>query len=122
MQLVERDTELGLIDTQLRAIAGGSGRCVLVGSALCAGPQQAALADARLAAHGGDLGALLSSVSEDVRKTCCVYDAPDPEGIRTSACDTHLPINRITPVPLAKMRPSPTARPRDADLCDAFGY
>ena len=39
-----------------------------------------------------------SYVSEDLHKTFCVYDAPTPEAIRTSAGDTHLPIDRITPV------------------------
>ena len=39
-----------------------------------------------------------SYVSEDRRKTFCVYDAPDPEAIRKSATRNDLPIDHITQV------------------------
>jgi hypothetical protein len=39
-----------------------------------------------------------SYVSEDKRKTFCIYDGPSPEAIRNSAKRTSLPINRITEV------------------------
>jgi hypothetical protein len=39
-----------------------------------------------------------SYVSDDSRKTFCVYDAPTPEAIRESARDTNLPIDSITSV------------------------
>ncbi len=39
-----------------------------------------------------------SYVSEDRRKTFCVYDGPDPEAIRKSATKNDLPIDRITEV------------------------
>jgi uncharacterized protein DUF4242 len=39
-----------------------------------------------------------SYVSEDKRRTFCVYDAPDPEAIRRSAAINSLPIESITPV------------------------
>jgi hypothetical protein len=39
-----------------------------------------------------------SYVSEDRRRTFCVYDAPDPEAIRRTASQNHLPVDRITQV------------------------
>jgi hypothetical protein len=39
-----------------------------------------------------------SYVSQDLRKTFCVYDAPDAEAIRSTACDNNLPIDNITAV------------------------
>lgn len=37
-------------------------------------------------------------VSEDKRKTFCVYDAPSPEAIRTVAARNGLPVDQITKV------------------------
>jgi len=37
-------------------------------------------------------------VSEDLRKTFCIYDAPTPEAIRESARTNQLPIDSITAV------------------------
>jgi Protein of unknown function (DUF4242) len=39
-----------------------------------------------------------SYVSDDKRKTFCVYDAPSPEAIRTTAARNDLPVDRITQV------------------------
>lgn len=39
-----------------------------------------------------------SYVSEDKKKTYCVYDGPSPDAIRTAAERTGLPIDRITRV------------------------
>lgn len=39
-----------------------------------------------------------SYVSEDKRKTFCVYDAPNPEAIRKTAGRNSLPIDRISRV------------------------
>lgn len=39
-----------------------------------------------------------SYVTEDRRKTFCVYDAPTPEAIRECAHNNELPIDTITPV------------------------
>ena len=39
-----------------------------------------------------------SYVSEDKRKTFCVYDAPNPEAIRKTAGKNSLPVDRITQV------------------------
>jgi hypothetical protein len=39
-----------------------------------------------------------SYLSEDRRKTFCVYDAPNPEAIRRSAARNDLPVDRITSV------------------------
>ena len=41
---------------------------------------------------------LHSYVGDDGQKTFCVYDAPSPEAIRTTAARTHLPVDRITKV------------------------
>jgi hypothetical protein len=39
-----------------------------------------------------------SYVSEDDRKSFCIYDAPSPEAIRKSAADNALPVERITQI------------------------
>ncbi len=39
-----------------------------------------------------------SYVSEDARKTFCIYDGPSPEAIRETAQRNDLPIDKITPV------------------------
>ena len=39
-----------------------------------------------------------SYVSDDKRKTFCIYDGPDPESIRRAAQRNQLPIDRITRV------------------------
>jgi Protein of unknown function (DUF4242) len=39
-----------------------------------------------------------SYVSEDRKKSFCVYDAPDPEAIRKSAKRNDLPVEHITEV------------------------
>ncbi len=39
-----------------------------------------------------------SYVSNDLRKTFCIYDGPSPEAIRETASSNNLPIDRITPV------------------------
>jgi hypothetical protein len=39
-----------------------------------------------------------SYVSQDLRKSYCVYDGPDPQAIRDSARDNNLPIDSITEV------------------------
>jgi hypothetical protein len=39
-----------------------------------------------------------SYVSDDKRKTFCIYDGPDPESIRRAAERNRLPIDRITRV------------------------
>jgi Nickel responsive protein SCO4226-like len=39
-----------------------------------------------------------SYVSDDRRKTFCLYDGPDPEAIRRSAAGNDLPVDRITQV------------------------
>jgi hypothetical protein len=44
------------------------------------------------------VGWIHSYVSQDLRKTFCVYDAPSPEAIRNTARDNNLPIDNITPV------------------------
>jgi hypothetical protein len=39
-----------------------------------------------------------SYVSEDKRKTFCIYDAPAPEAIRTAAVRNEIPVDGITQV------------------------
>ena len=39
-----------------------------------------------------------SYVSEDKRKTFCIYDAPTPDAIRETARNNNLPIDSITAV------------------------
>jgi len=41
---------------------------------------------------------LYSYVTEDKRKTYCVYDAPSPEAIRRSAQRNQLPVDKISQV------------------------
>ena len=41
---------------------------------------------------------LQSYVSDDGKKTFCVYDAPNPEAIRKTANRNGLPVDRITQV------------------------
>jgi Protein of unknown function (DUF4242) len=50
--------------------------------------------------HNADLGVtwVHSYVSEDKRKTYCVYDGPDPEAIRRAADRNGLPVESITRV------------------------
>jgi hypothetical protein len=39
-----------------------------------------------------------SYVSEDKRKTFCVYDAPNPDAIRKAAERSELPVDKITKI------------------------
>lgn len=39
-----------------------------------------------------------SYVSDDKKKTFCIYDAPSPEAIRATAQQNGLPVDRITEV------------------------
>ena len=39
-----------------------------------------------------------SYVSDDKKKTFCIYDAPNPEAIRKTASENGLPVDRITEV------------------------
>lgn len=39
-----------------------------------------------------------SYVTEDKKKTFCVYDGPNPEAIRRTASENGLPVDRITEV------------------------
>ena len=39
-----------------------------------------------------------SYVTEDSKKTWCIYDAPNPEAIRSCAKRNNLPVDRITEV------------------------
>jgi hypothetical protein len=39
-----------------------------------------------------------SYVSDDRKKTFCVYDAPTPDAVRATAAANDLPVDRITPV------------------------
>ena len=50
--------------------------------------------------RNADLGVtwVHSYVSQDKRKTFCVYDGPDPESIRTAAERNGLPIDQVTRV------------------------
>lgn len=41
---------------------------------------------------------LHSYVSQDLRKTFCIYDGPSPEAIREAANNNNLPIDGITAV------------------------
>ena len=54
----------------------------------------------RVVDTNGDLGVtwIHSYVSEDKKRTYCVYDAPNPEAIRKAAERNGLPIDRITRV------------------------
>jgi hypothetical protein len=50
--------------------------------------------------NNADLGVtwVHSYVSEDKKKTFCVYDGPSPEAIRQAAQDNGLPVDRIDQV------------------------
>ncbi|MHB8613036.1 MAG: DUF4242 domain-containing protein [Candidatus Dormibacteraceae bacterium] len=50
--------------------------------------------------HNADEGVtwIHSYVSEDKKTTYCIYDAPTPEAIRTTAGKNSLPVDRITQV------------------------
>lgn len=39
-----------------------------------------------------------SYVSDDRKKTFCIYDAPDAEAIRSTAAKNGLPVDKVTPV------------------------
>ena len=39
-----------------------------------------------------------SYVTPDKKKTYCIYDAPNPEAVRTAAERNNLPVDKITPV------------------------
>lgn len=39
-----------------------------------------------------------SYVTEDKRKTFCIYDGPSPEAIRQTAARNGLPVDAITPI------------------------
>jgi hypothetical protein len=39
-----------------------------------------------------------SYVTDDKRKTFCIYDAPSPEAVRRTAARNKLPVDRITQV------------------------
>ena len=39
-----------------------------------------------------------SYVTDDKRKTFCIYDGPDPEAIRRAASSNGLPVDTISPV------------------------
>jgi hypothetical protein len=39
-----------------------------------------------------------SYVSEDLRKTYCIYDGPNPQSIREAASSNNLPVDRVSPV------------------------
>lgn len=41
---------------------------------------------------------LQSYVTEDKRKTFCIYDGPTPEAIRRTAARNGLPVDTVTPV------------------------
>lgn len=50
--------------------------------------------------RNGELGVtwVHSYVSEDKRRTFCVYDGPDADRIRRAAARNGLPVDRVTPV------------------------
>ncbi|HLX24847.1 MAG TPA: DUF4242 domain-containing protein [Usitatibacter sp.] len=39
-----------------------------------------------------------SYVTQDLRKTFCIYDGPSPEAIREAAARSNVPVDRITPI------------------------
>jgi hypothetical protein len=39
-----------------------------------------------------------SYVSDDKRRTFCIYDGPDPDSIRKAAARNGLPVDRVVPV------------------------
>lgn len=62
--------------------------------------QEGAAVTRGVVSRNSDFGVtwLCTYVSEDKRKTFCVYDAPSPEAIREAAGCNNLPIDRITRV------------------------
>jgi hypothetical protein len=50
--------------------------------------------------HNAEVGVtwVHSYVTEDKKRTYCIYDGPDPESIRRAAERNNLPITSITPV------------------------
>jgi hypothetical protein len=48
--------------------------------------------------NGDDVTWLHSYLSEDGRKSFCVYEAPSPEAIRKSAARNNLPVDSITSI------------------------
>jgi predicted 2-oxoglutarate/Fe(II)-dependent dioxygenase YbiX len=50
----------------------------------------------RRRAREEDVTWVQSLVSEDKRRSLCVYDAPNPEAIRRTAARNDLPVDRIT--------------------------
>ena len=53
---------------------------------------------------------LHSYVSEDRRRSFCVYDGPSPEAIRKGAARSGLPVDRITQVRVLDPYPYPEQR------------
>jgi hypothetical protein len=54
---------------------------------------------ALVANNGQDLVTWVTSyVTEDKRKTFCIYHAPSPEAVRRTALRNRLPVDRITQV------------------------
>jgi len=62
--------------------------------------EQGAVACLSVVGRNGDLGVtwVHSYVTEDKKKTYCIYDAPSPEAIRKAAAQNGLPVDRITSV------------------------
>jgi hypothetical protein len=61
------------------------------------GPEMAELCGGIVERNGdGCVTWLHSYVSDDRRKTFCVYDGPTPEAIRKAASRNDLPVDRIT--------------------------
>jgi Protein of unknown function (DUF4242) len=60
------------------------------GDAICGG----------VVARNGEVGVtwIQSFVSADRKQTFCVYDAPNPEAVRTAAEKSALPVSKITEV------------------------
>jgi hypothetical protein len=79
MDLVERDAALQAFDRLLAATRQGSGHVLLV------------------SAQSG-VTWVHSYLTDDLRKTFCIYDAPTPDAIRESAHNNNLPIDSITSV------------------------
>jgi hypothetical protein len=47
---------------------------------------------------GSDVTWVHSYVSDDKKKTFCIYDGPNPEAIRRVASENGLPVDRVTEV------------------------
>ena len=47
---------------------------------------------------GGGVTWVHSYVTDDKKKTYCIYDGPNPEAIRRTASENGLPVDRITEV------------------------